>query len=274
MGLVDAFADGPFKGNPAGVCVVDTFPEDAVMQNIAFELNWSETAFVKKISENTFHIRWFAPEDEAPICGHATLAAAYFLIENKFVIGSLVVFKSAAGLLTVRKEEKGQSSWLVMDFPVLHFDVCDSESEVNAVASIFNEGESKVKIKQVLKDSLIYIAVLSSEDEVANCVPNLERLKMLPCRAVSVTAQADSHHDYDFVSRYFAPKVGISEDPVCGSAHCRLTPFWANVLKKDYLTARQLSRRGGSLQLSYCRDTKRVSIAGQASTILRGEVAI
>jgi PhzF family phenazine biosynthesis protein len=276
MGLVDAFASSHFGGNPAGVCVVDAFPDACVMQNVAFELNWSETAFVKPLEKNNYHIRWFSPEDEAPICGHATLAAAHFLLENNFVIGSSVVFQSAAGPLTVIEQVYEQEKWLVMDFPAVPVCVCESDDEVASVKKVFPE-DVQPKIKQVLKDSIIYVVVVENEADVLHCAPNLEQLKTLNCRAISVTAAATpggASCGYDFVSRYFAPKVGIPEDPVCGSSHCRLTPFWAGVLNKDTMVARQLSRRRGVLQVSYDAKANRVSIAGQAKTVLTGRLSI
>jgi PhzF family phenazine biosynthesis protein len=273
MALVDAFTDIPFLGNPAGVCLLEKFPDDAVLQKIAFEFNWSETAFVIKLDERIFHIRWFSPLDEAPMCGHATLAAAHFLFKYNYVIGSAVEFRSLAGpiIVTTQKEENEQS-WLVMDFPAIPLKDCDSLTEIEAVNSILNNEECRVSIKSIFKDSLIYIVVLGSEEEVKCCCPNLEKLKNLPCRAISITAQ--SSNDCDFVSRYFAPKVGIPEDPVCGSSHCRLAPFWAKILGKDTLVAKQLSHRGGTLHLSFCQKTNRVSIAGKAVTIMKGELAI
>ncbi|MDR1208293.1 MAG: PhzF family phenazine biosynthesis protein [Holosporales bacterium] len=273
MGLVDAFANTPFCGNPAGVCLLKEFPDDAVLQQIAFEFNWSETAFVVALGKNLFHIRWFSPLDEAPMCGHATLAAAHFLLENNYVIGSSVEFQSLAGklMVTTQKKEDGQS-WIVMDFPAISLNKCDSPEEIELIKSVFDESEYKVDINSVFKDSIIYVVVLSNEEELQHCRPNFEKLKNLPCRAISVTAP--STNGCDFVSRYFAPKVGIPEDPVCGSSHCRLAPFWAKILGKDTLVAKQLSHRGGVLHLSFSPYTNRVSIAGKAVTILTGELAI
>jgi PhzF family phenazine biosynthesis protein len=265
--LIDAFTNEPFKGNPAGVCLVNEFPEDLLMQKIAFEMNWSETAFLKKISINRYQIRWFSPEDEAPICAHATLASAHFLFENDYVIGSFVEFLSHAGSLVVTQKRAKNESWIVMDFPAINIKRCDNEEEINIVQNILNTNAT-----QILKDSLIYIAVLQSENDVMDCLPNLTLLKTLNCRAISITARADPSNasTYDFVSRYFAPKVGIPEDPVCGSSYCRLAPFWVEILNKERLIARQLSRRGGLLQIDYDKNANRVSIAGQAKTILKG----
>ncbi|MDR0631100.1 MAG: PhzF family phenazine biosynthesis protein [Holosporales bacterium] len=273
IALVDAFADVPFSGNPAGICLVDEFPADVLMQSVAFEFNWSETAFLVRLEPSFYHIRWFSPLDEAPMCGHATLAAAHFLFEYNYVIGSSVEFQSLSGQLIVTKQtnENGES-WLVMDFPAISVKDCTDAAEVESIQDVFDDDNMTVNIKSILKDSILYIVVLANEDEVRRCRPNLAKLKKLPCRAISVTAQ--SSNGCDFVSRYFAPQVGIPEDPVCGSSHCRLAPFWAKALGKDTLVAKQLSQRGGVLHLSLCPQTNRVSIAGQARTILTGQMAI
>ncbi|MDR2464441.1 MAG: PhzF family phenazine biosynthesis protein [Holosporales bacterium] len=266
--LIDAFTNKPFQGNPAGVCLVEEFPDNSLMQKVAFEMNWSETAFLKKISTNKYKIRWFSPEDEAPICAHATLASAHFLFENNYVIGSSVEFLSHAGSLVVTQKHEKNESWIIMDFPAINIESCNDANEVDVVKNILN-----TSVTQILKDSLIYVAVLASEDDVANCSPDLALLKTLSCRAISITANANqaNANTYDFVSRYFAPKVGIPEDPVCGSSYCRLTPFWTKIFNKKFLISRQLSRRGGMLNVSYNDSTKRVSIAGQAKTILKGK---
>jgi PhzF family phenazine biosynthesis protein len=269
IALVDAFTNLPFHGNPAGVCLVEAFPNDEIMQGVAFELNWSETAFLVKLAPNKYQIRWFSPMDEAPMCGHATLAAAHFLFEYNYVIGSSVEFESTVGPLVVaRQVQSSDNSWLVMDFPAMSLCECDSEEEIDAIREILGAAN----IERILKDSLIYIVVLSSAAEVSLCTPDLQRLATLPCRAISITSAASD--GCDFVSRYFAPVVGIPEDPVCGSSHCRLVPLWADALRKDTLVARQLSKRGGTLRLSYCRETKRVTIAGQATIIFKGELAL
>lgn len=265
--LIDAFTKDIFKGNPAGVCFVENFPDDAVMQNIAFEMHWSETAFLKPLAPNKFHIRWFAPEDEAPICGHATLAASHFLFENKKIQGHFIEFQSQAGLLTVTQDYLNQEPWLVMNFPSCFLEVCQDPHEIDSIKKVLNTTIPE----RVFKDPFIYVVILKSEKEVLNCIPHLDFLTTLPCRALTITAPSNLK-DYDFVSRYFAPKVGIPEDPVCGSAHCRLAPLWSRILNKKTMNAHQISRRGGILQVSYDPKTSRVYIAGQARTVLKGEV--
>lgn len=238
--IVDAFADKVFNGNPAAVILVDEFP--VFMQEIAAEINMSETAFVKRLSEKEFHIRWFSPKDEAPICGHATLASAHVLFKHFSNIDH-IVFKTLAGTIEVfRKNLK-----IEMVFPKKPVSKSDLIDEIK-------EALNNQNVIELFEDDLIFVAVLSSSKEVENCVPNLNLIKALDKRAISITA--NSNQDFirgkngiHFVSRYFAPKVGIYEDPVCGSAHCRLGPLWSKKLDTDCLRAYQLSKRGGEIEL-------------------------
>lgn len=275
--LVDAFTCAPFLGNPAGVCLVQEFPDDAAMQALAFELHWSETAFVKPLrtSESasetaaSFHIRWFSPKDEAPICGHATLATAHVLFESGTVATDTVTFHSKAGLLTVSKETIQDTPWLSMDFPALPVRSCAPSPTTKILQQVLNRATSPT----FFQDDLIYIALLPSEEEVRTCTPDLDLLQTVPCRALAITAPS-SRSGTDFVSRYFAPKVGIPEDPVCGSAHCRLTPLWAERCCKDVLWARQISARGGILRVTYDKSRGRVTLTAQAKTILKGTLTL
>lgn len=265
--LVDAFTGEDCLGNPAGVCLVEDFPPAQTMQQIAFELHWSETAFVKQLGPSSFHIRWFAPEDEAPMCGHATLAAAHTLFQEGLVSGNTIHFHSCAGLLSVTKKVEEGLDWLVMDFPACPLITCE-DAEIWA---IFQGIVAPSSIQSLYRDPFLFVALMNSEEEVRRCAPCLDLLAQQPCRALSLTAPSSSNN-FDFVSRYFAPKVGIPEDPVCGSSHCRLAPFWAQRLGKTVLRAQQASRRGGILRLAYDPTTDRVSIAGQAKTVLRGVI--
>jgi PhzF family phenazine biosynthesis protein len=264
--LVDAFTGKSVLGNPAGICIVSEFPSVGIMQGIAFEMQWSETAFLKKLSSNKFHIRWFSPEDEAPMCGHATLAAAHFLSETKQIYGDSVTFLSNIGQIDVDREFYADEVWYAMDFPA-----CYVKSGIPDEEKLYDVlGTSN--FLETFSDSLLYIVRLESELDVRECKPNLALLKDLPCRAVVITANS-SEFGFDFVSRYFAPKVGINEDPVCGSAHCRLAPIWCEILAKTDFTAKQVSRRGGILRLSFLRSVNRVRIAGTARTIVKGVVS-
>lgn len=265
--LVDAFVGEGCQGNPAGVCCVDDFPPVEWMQQLAFELHWSETTFVKRLGPASFHIRWFAPEDEAPMCGHATLAAAHVLFQNNAVQGDTIHLHSCAGSLSVTRQEREEGTWLAMDFPACPLIPCTEEETVDT----FRQIVAPCSFRELLRDPFLVIALMDSEEEVRRCTPRLDVLARQSCRALSVTAPS-SLPGVDFVSRYFAPKVGIPEDPVCGSSHCRLTPFWAGRLGKTVLTAHQASRRGGILKVAYDANSGRVSLAGQSRTVLKGTV--
>ncbi|NBT85549.1 MAG: PhzF family phenazine biosynthesis protein [Alphaproteobacteria bacterium] len=253
--LVDAFTGVPFKGNPAGVCVLDRFPDAKVMQKIAAELNWSETTFVRQKSEHHFHIRWFSPRDEAPLCGHATLAAAHILWEQQKTKCDLITFESMGGPLTAQK--KGE--WITLNFPAREVSACP-------MPEFLTDALGDVVIESVYKDDILYLVVLRDVESVVNLEPNLSLIEKIPCRAVIVTALGEK--PYDFVSRYFAPSVGIPEDPVCGSAHCRLAPFWYKSLEKNEFLAYQASKRGGVLRVGF--QGERVTLSGQAVTICEG----
>lgn len=256
---VDAFTNQPFCGNPAMVTVVDEFPSTSFMQSVAYEFNLSETVFVaprRQDEKECYDIRWFSPKDEAPLCGHATLAAAHVLWEANFAFGERIQFKSRAGSLYAerRQEQGGADTWIELDFPVkeTHPVFCPPEVE-NALGAI---------ALSCYRDQDVYILFLDSAAAVQEVRPNFEKIKQLDVRALVVTAPGSQ--GYDFVSRYFAPKVGIPEDPVCGSAHCRLVPLWSQKLGKTELLAYQLSERGGVLRCRLLED--RVILGGQAVT--------
>lgn len=253
--LVDAFTDTPYQGNPAGVCVVDEFLSEERMQEIAAELNWSETSFIKPLGENRYHIRWFSPKDEAPICGHATLAGAHILWTQGFVQGDDIHFESCAGPLSVSRH----GLHMTMKFPNMPVRYIQTPD-------LMLEALGDVEIESVHRDSLIYIVILKSPEQVIHLAPNLSMIETFDCRAVTVTARG--YYPYDFVSRYFAPRVGIPEDPVCGSAHCRLFPFWGNILGKDKLLAHQVSKRGGIIHGTF--DHEYVYLSSRAVTVCEG----
>ncbi len=255
--LVDAFTNTPFQGNPAGVCLLNDFLPDHTMQAIASQLNWSETTFVVQKSANHFHIRWFSPRDEAPMCGHATLAAAHILWQEKKNLANSIVFDSLSGPLLASRND----SWITLNFPKKDTLPC-------AMPEKLAKALGPVSIHSVYRDDLLYVVELASSKEVATLTPQLSIIEQLDCRAVVVTSQGVD--GYDFVSRYFAPKVGIPEDPVCGSAHCRLAPYWSERLNKTHMLAYQSSARGGILKVSL--DTDRVFLSGQARTVAHGEL--
>ena len=264
---VDAFSDSVFNGNPAAVFVVSQFPHPWYMQQIAMELNLSQSAFVRPLSESEYEIRWFSPKDEAPICGHATLASAHVLWKHHGVQSKPIVFYSVAGPLRATTQQDG---WIALDFPAKPLVQTQMPELLNRA---LGAGDS-IRIESVWRDDLVYVVVLSDVGDLVELRPNLNKIAQLDARAVSITAYNDKgflSNDVDYFSRYFAPKVGIPEDPVCGSSHCRLAPFWANRLGKTMLTAYQASSRGGMIRLTVYPDRNRVMIAGQAISVSQGE---
>jgi PhzF family phenazine biosynthesis protein len=261
---VDAFTKKIFSGNPAAVCLVEKFLDDQQMQQIASELNLSETAFVKHLNENHFHIRWFSPLDEAPICGHATLAASHILWEKYDIKDKLIIFDSLSGPLTAEKKD----DWITLNFPAKKIAPAPMTEQLNKALGY-------CQVTAVYKDDLIYVVVLPDAKSVVDFKPNLQKISQLNCRAVTITALNEGFldHKIDFVSRYFAPKVGIPEDPVCGSAHCRLVPFWSEQLntQKEFLCY-QASRRGGLIKAKFEND--RVTISGQSITVSEIELEL
>lgn len=252
----DAFAAGLFKGNPAAVVPLTKWLSDELMQQIAMENNLSETAFF--IPENNhFHIRWFTPKAEVKLCGHATLATAHVLFNELNFQGDMLEFNSLSGILTVKKVEDK----LQLNFPA------DFAQEVEPV-DLFTEAFG-VQPLQTLKGRTDYLLLFTSEEIIQNFHPNIQLLLATNARGIIVSAKGN---DVDFVSRFFAPAVGVNEDPVTGSAHTTLIPFWANRLNKTEMTALQLSARGGRLWCTL--SDERVFIAGKAVTYLRGEIEI
>ena len=253
---VDAFASETFKGNPAAVVPLDEWLPDHVMQSIAMENNLSETAFFVP-TQVGFEIRWFTPLAEVNLCGHATLATAHVIFNEAKFNSNEVQFGSRSGILTVKKE----ADKLKLDFPA------DSFTEVELSQEIINAvGETPVK---AFKGKTDYLLIYKNEDAISKINPNFHLLKKAEARGVCVSAPGN---EVDFVSRFFAPSVGINEDPVTGSAHTTLTPFWSNELEKTKLTALQLSQRGGELEVELQND--RVSISGKAVTYLQGEIFV
>ena len=251
---VDAFTSRVFSGNPAAVCPMKEWPDDEILQSIAAENNLSETAFF--VNKNgRYHLRWFTPKTEVDLCGHATLATA-FVIFN-FVDTSLgsVTFDTASGKLTVGRESNGLLS---MDFPSRRANSCSIPEELI-------KGLGRKPLEVFL--SRDYLVVYGSEEEVTAINPDMALLKNLDSLGVIITAPGKAA---DFVSRFFAPKVGVPEDPVTGSAHCTLIPYWSERLKKRRLRAVQLSSRGGEL---HCEDMgNRVKIGGQAALYMKGTI--
>jgi PhzF family phenazine biosynthesis protein len=268
IAIIDAFTNQSFRGNPAATTLVEQFPEDAQMQQIAAEMNLSETAFVKPLdknsSQNHFQLRWFTPTQEVPLCGHATLAIAHYLRELEVIDPKLpLIFSTLSGDLTISFEEQ----LIVMDFPATFYKTCSERSQ-QLLAEMLRD-----QPYETLGQAEDYLTVLlESESEVQNFQPQYERIAGLDGFGFIITAIADPDRSYDFVSRFFAPKAGIQEDPVTGSAHCSLTPYWAKRLSKSDLKAKQLSARTGELIVS--DRGARVLLKGEAMTFLRGTISI
>jgi PhzF family phenazine biosynthesis protein len=253
-----AFTNTVFKGNPAAIVPLDKWLDKEIMQKIASENNLSETAFFVKNEDGSFRIRWFTPETEVDLCGHATLASAHVLYEHLGFMGSKVVFHSKGGELTVTKNS--EMYW--MNFP-------SRPPEPIPVPKLLPEAIGVIPLFTGVNTDLLVL--LQDEQTVTNIRPDLIILKRMEVRGVIITAPADDP-DFDFVSRFFAPAVGVPEDHVTGSAHSILTPFWAKRLDKVKLKARQISMRGGEL---HCiQKGQRVEIGGHAVTYLTGDITI
>ena len=253
---VDAFAEKLFSGNPAAVVPLDTWLPDALMQNIAMENNLAETVFYVPENEH-FRIRWFTPKAEVDLCGHATLATAHVMFNHKNFPGNDIRFQSRSGELRVRKD--GEK--LTLNFPV---DTIGRVELTPEMAACF-----PVRPSEAWKGKMDYFFVFENESVVAALQPDLRAVSKLGTRGAIITAKGDKS---DFVSRYFAPQYGIDEDPVTGSAHTTLMPYWAERLGKNELSAIQLSERKGHLQCALTGD--RVEISGKAVTYLVGEIEI
>lgn len=254
---VDAFTSEPFRGNPAGVCVLDRWAPEAWMQAVAGEMNLSETAFLVRRGEG-FEIRYFTPKIEVPLCGHATLASSHLLWEEGLVSpGEGIALRAKGGNLSAGREGK----WVRLDFPA-----------IPAVRAETPDGLSKALGAEILGAYQSwengYLVELDGVTAVRGLEPDYTRLRQFG--PINVTAAGGGEEGCDFVSRFFAPSLGIDEDPVTGVAHCSLAPFWAERLGKDEMVGHQLSRRGGVVRVR--ARGERVDILGQAVTVMRGEI--
>ena len=250
---VDAFASRVFEGNPAAVCPLESWLDDTLLQAIAMENNLSETAYFVPVDKG-FELRWFTPATEVDLCGHATLAAAHVLYTELGHSADAISFATRSGELGVSRE----GDWYVLDFPAIVPRPC-------AAPAGLVEALGRQPMEVLAADDLL--AVFASEAEVRALEPDQALLARLDSRGVIATAPGEQH---DFVSRFFAPRVGVPEDPVTGSAHCKLVPYWAQRLGKNRMNARQVSRRGGELRLALRGD--RVQMAGRAVLFLVAEI--
>lgn len=260
---VDAFTEDAFGGNPAAVCLLSEPRDDTWMQKVAMEMNLSETAFLAS-ERNRYRLRWFTPAIEVPLCGHATLASAHILWEEGLADREdTTVFITKSGILSARQV----SGYIEMEFP--RFDVTPAEPPVSVINALGIEPVSVAQYEH--HDEILYLFELQSEKEVRSVAPDFPLLRSEQDTIVVVTSRSDSEA-YDFVSRFFAPAAGIDEDPVTGSAHCYLTPFWGRKLAKSELTAFQASKRGGSLRCTLT--DANVLIRGKAITVFRGDLCV
>jgi PhzF family phenazine biosynthesis protein len=254
---IDAFTENLFTGNPAAVCPLEKCLDTDVMQNIAAENNLAETAFTVPV-EKGYEIRWFTPEVEVDLCGHATLASAFVLMNFEgFSEDKINFFSKNNGMLTVTKN----GEFLTLDFPK------DTLQKVEDL-SIFEKCFAYQPI-EAYQGKTDYLLIFENENQIQNITPNIFEISKINARGIIVSSKSEN---YDFTSRFFGPNCGVNEDPVTGSAHTTLTPFWAEKLGKNKLTAKQISKRGGVLECELKND--RILISGKCKTYLKGEIFI
>ena len=254
---IDAFTDSTFSGNPAAVCLLENWLDDKLLQAIAAENNLSETAFLLEKSD-AIEIRWFTPVTEVELCGHATLASAHVLFSHLDFPSEIIIFRSKySGLLTVTKK----GNLLELNFPADHLEpALPPEGLISAI------GRKPLEIWKGRNDYLLYYG---SQEDIEEIKPDFTALRSVQARGIMVTAAG---YEVDFVSRFFAPAVGVNEDPVTGSAHTSLVPFWAHRMNQLTFEAFQLSQRGGSLHCQLSGD--RVLLSGKAKTYLTGDIFV
>lgn len=252
--IVDAFTNTPFAGNPAAVCVMDSWPSEESMMKLAMENNLSETAFIVK-EEQGYHLRWFTPGSEVELCGHATLASSFVILNFFDKDADVVEFNTLSGKLTVKRN----GNLFEMNFPTY-------EQPEIPVTDEMEEAYGVRPIKALLGPDLL--CIFESEDQIRNMNPDQMKLSKLPGRGQDATAKGN---EVDCVSRSFFPKLLVAEDPVCGSAHCQIAAYWSEVLNKKEIKAYQASKRGGYV---YCRleDNNRITISGEATLVAISEI--
>ncbi len=256
---VDAFSDKAFHGNPAAVCILSEPINEKWAQKVAMEMNLSETAFLYK-EGNGYNLRWFTPTVEVDLCGHATLASAHVLWEENYLDPQeKAIFNTKSGILQAEQA----NGWIKLDFPVKPIVEASPPPGLLEILGI------KANFVGVNKSD--YLIEVENEAAVRNITPNSLELRKLPVRGVIVTSQA-TKGEFDFISRFFVPGSGIDEDPVTGSAHCCLGPYWQSKIKKDFFYAYQASKRGGTIKIQVKKD--RVHLYGQAITVLKGELIL
>ncbi|KAL3746172.1 hypothetical protein ACJRO7_015165 [Eucalyptus globulus] len=293
--VVDAFTDTAFKGNPAAVCILEEERDEEWLQAVAREFNFSETCYLTGASGSElpgsanggssprFRLRWFTPVEEVDLCGHATLAAAHTLFTSGMVDSNTIEFATLSGILTAKRVPETKSSdilkvqdgdlpgiWIEVDFPVVPIAEDDAE-RISCVTKVLN-GTSIVEIKKAEKDD--HFIVFPSGKEVEEFQPKFDEIQRCPGSGIIITGSAQPDSGFDFVSRAFFPKIGINEDPVTGSAHCALAPYWSEKLGKKDLVALQASPRGGVVKVHLDEQNQRVSLRGKAVTVMRGSLLV
>ncbi len=258
---VDAFTDKTFGGNPAAVCPLDTWLPDEILQNIAMENNLSETAFFipSKIENIDYDLRWFMPEGEVDLCGHATMAAAFIIFNHMDFPKDAIHFSSRSGTLTVKKRNDD----LCMDFPIWHVEEHTEKQELTDASGISPTAIFK---------GHYWMAIFESEDDITSMTPDFSQLQQINDIDFLIVTASSKDKNIDFVSRFFCPKLGVNEDPVTGSAHCVTAPYWENHLNKNILNAYQASKRGGQVRCEV--GDKRVEITGQATLYMKGQIYV
>lgn len=259
LSLINTFTEQAFKGNPVAVCFLNEVKDSGWMQEVAKELNIPTTAFINLLN-NEYHLRWFTPSTEIPICGHGTLASSYFLWEKGFVDNEeCITFHTKSGVLKANLVD----GWVQLEFPaILEEKTIAPESLINAL---------NVEPTYVGKNKFDYLVEVKSEDIVRNLKPNIDLIAQLPVRGVIVTSKSNTN-EFDFVSRFFSPAQGLNEDYVNGSSHCCLGPYWERKLEKSEFTAYQASDRGGILKIKVADD--KVLLSGKAITIFEGKLIV
>ncbi|XP_042007150.1 uncharacterized isomerase BH0283-like [Salvia splendens] len=285
--VVDAFTDSAFKGNPAAVCLLEEERDEEWLQAVANEFKLSETCYLTRLPDSAaFRLRWFTPAAEVKLCGHATLAASHFLFSNDLVNSDTIEFSTLSGTLTAKRvpvtklsdsstTENGNtpSGFLIeLDFPVVPIEEYDAGDEISTICNSLNVASVDEINKTTTMDDLI--VVLPSGKAVADIEPNIHEIKKCPGRGIIVTGLAPAGSGFDFFSRFFCPKLEVDEDPVCGSAHCALVPYWSKKLGKCDFVAYQASPRGGILNVHLDEKNERVLLRGRAVTVMEGSLLV
>ncbi|CAN6843940.1 unnamed protein product [Brassica oleracea var. botrytis] len=284
--MVDAFTESAFKGNAAAVCILEEDHErdDSWLQSLAAEFNVSETCFVTPISGHNgrFRLRWFTPSLEMDLCGHGTLASAYSLFSNGLVDSDKVEFVTQSGILTTKRvpdtSVKGGSFLVEMNFPVIPTCELYNSSDIKSMFSKALNGATIVDVRGTTKsttDKFVsekIVVELPSWEAVTELKPDMDEISKCPGKLIIVTAAAPEGSVYDFCSRFFSPRLGVDEDPVCGSAHCPLAHYWSLKMNKCDFFAYSASRRSGSLKVRYDKEKQRVFLTGKAVTVMKGSI--